>query len=149
MPLGNGVVKIKKFLTSFNLSGLETDGFFVIFALRLRAEPFLTAQRDMSEDKLVKGIRITIISWTIPMFGNRHTCPYGWLRVQGEIGKRYYDVSVKTKGDLDTDKSPQYVVIGRQRYKVRNFGTLYFPQLALERWDKEKINGRWMYTDKN
>lgn len=102
----------------------------------------------MENEKILKGIKVSIITWTIPMFGNRRSIPYGWLRVQGEIDKRYYDVAVKTKGDLDTDHTPQYVVIGRQRYKVRNFGTMYNPNLALEKWNKEKINGRWMYTDR-
>lgn len=102
----------------------------------------------MENEKLIKGVRISLRNWTIPMYGNNHSIPYGTLRVRGEIDGKQVDVIVRTKGDLCGDCTPQYVVINRKRYKVRNLGTMYFPQLSLERWDKEKIGGRWMYTDR-
>lgn len=58
-----------------------------------------------------------IVSWTIPMFGNRHTMPYGKLLVtDGETEK-----VVSTKGDTLLTYQRfycQYITFNRKHYAV-------------------------------
>lgn len=76
-------------------------------------------------------MKIRIIEWVIPYFGNKHFMPYGTLLVtEGE-----HTQVCRTKGDrYDTVSSiGQYVTFRRKRYKVINNGGLYSPQIVLKR----------------
>lgn len=59
----------------------------------------------------VKGI----ISYTIPMFGNRRALPYGDLLII-----------------RDSRDGEQYVTFKRRRYPVVNIGSLYSPAYKLK-----------------
>lgn len=75
-------------------------------------------------------MKVEIIKWCIPFFGNNHTMPYGTIRVtEGD-----YVQICKTKGDTIGEYNPyigQYITFNRKRYKVINKGTLYSPKLEL------------------
>lgn len=94
-----------------------------------------------------ENVKITTFDWNIPMYGNVHSIPYGWLEVVGTLndGTKVNKV-FKTYGDKWQEHSPhQYIIINKQRYIVRNVGNLYYPKFEIEKWNKEKINGKWMY----
>ena len=96
-------------------------------------------------DKQIEILSVRTFDWTIPMYGNNHSIPYGSLLISGIInGKKLTDIC-KTHGDKVGDSTPQYVVFGGVRFKVRNKGSMYYPKIELERWYKEKVNNRWMY----
>ena len=63
-----------------------------------------------------------IISYTVPMFGNTHTVPYGVMEVLDH--DRHY---VAKFGKLDADGF-NYITIGRKQYRFRNVGSLYAPK---------------------
>ena len=63
----------------------------------------------------VKGI----ISYTIPMFGNRRALPYG-------------DLLIKVCRIRDSIDGGQYVTFKRRRYPVVNIGSLYSPAYKLK-----------------
>ena len=63
-----------------------------------------------------------IISYTVPMFGNTHTVPYGIMEVL-HYGRHY----VVKFGKLDAEGF-NYVTIGRKQYRFRNVGSLYSPK---------------------
>lgn len=92
------------------------------------------------------NISVKVVSWTIPLFGNSHSCPYGMIEVQGTLsnGKEVKRQILQTKGGTWHEYT-QYVIINRQRYILRNEGTMHNPKLYLEKWPKVKINGRWYY----
>lgn len=75
-------------------------------------------------------MKVEIIDWRIPCFGNNHTMPYGTIQVtEGD-----YVQICKTKGDVIGEYNPcigQYITFKRKRYKVINKGTLYSPKLEL------------------
>lgn len=97
-------------------------------------------------DKQIEILSVRTYDWTIPMYGNIHSVPYGSLLINGIVdGKKLTDIC-KTYGDRDIDFCiPQYVVFGGVRFKVINKGSTYYPKIELERWYKEKVNNRWMY----
>ena len=80
-------------------------------------------------------MKVKIIKWCIPSFGNNHTMPYGTLQVtEGD-----YVQICKTKGDVIGEYNPhfgQYIIFKRKRYKVINKGTLYSPKLELSAINK-------------
>lgn len=95
-----------------------------------------------------KKVLVTPYDWYIPTYGNKHSMPYGWVKVNGvlEDGTRINGV-FKTHGDLNTDHfTYQYIIINKQRYILRNTGSLYNPKFEIEKWNKEKIGKRWMYV---
>lgn len=70
----------------------------------------------------------SILSWTIPYFGNSHYCPYGVLQVTDGTTTK----PCRTKGDTIYDTTGyQYITFNRRRYKVINNGRLYAPALTL------------------
>lgn len=75
-------------------------------------------------------MKVEIIKWCIPYFGNNHTMPYGILQVS-DANKTQI---CKTKGDKigEYDHSiGQYITFNRKRYKVINKGTMYSPKIEL------------------
>ena len=65
-----------------------------------------------------------VISWTIPLFGNKRVFDYGKLLVSDG----------KTRRLLTTkeDSSGSYITFNRKRYRIRNNGGLYNPLLQVE-----------------
>lgn len=99
------------------------------------------------------GNNITILdvkvkSWSIPMYGNKHTIPYGtlYVEIKDEEGK-YHFIDVKTKGDTIYDRGHQYVTINRQRYRVIVKDSMWNPQVELKPMRKEKIDGKFCWVD--
>jgi hypothetical protein len=72
-----------------------------------------------------------VVEWVIPHFGNRHTMPYGKLKVtDGETTK-----VVSTKGDtLDTYPryGCQYITFNRKPYRVVKFYEGHMEKVRLE-----------------
>lgn len=98
------------------------------------------------KEKHIEITSVGLFGWTIPMFGNKHSIPYGTLSIKGIVDGVEVHQNCKTHGDLYTDHSPhQYVVFQGVRFIVRNEGSLYYPKLTLTEWKKEKINNRWAY----
>ena len=58
-----------------------------------------------------------IISWTIPLFGNKRIFAYGKLLV--------------SDGKTKEDSSGSYITFNRKRYRIRNNGSLYNPLLQV------------------
>ena len=90
-----------------------------------------------------------IVEWTIPQYGNKHYTAYGTIGVKGLVNGIEVIQRCKTKGDTYGSHTPQYIVFQGQRYIVRQCGTLYNPKIELIKWDKELINGHWVYTDRH
>lgn len=63
-----------------------------------------------------------ILSYTIPLYGNRRIFPYGRMRVEHE-GKEY----VVRFGDID-DQGRYYITASRRRFYFRNTGSLHAPR---------------------
>lgn len=63
-----------------------------------------------------------ILSYTIPLYGNRRIFPYGRMRVEHE-GKEY----LVRFGDID-DQGRFYITAARRRFYFRNTGSLYSPR---------------------
>lgn len=64
-----------------------------------------------------------VISWTIPLYGNKRTFPYAMLLVNdGKIKK-----IIRTK----EDSIGSYITVNRKRYRIRNNGSLYCPNLEV------------------
>lgn len=96
----------------------------------------------------MENVIVKPFDWIIPMCGNKHSIPYGWVEVIGTLndGTKVNKV-FKTHGDKWEEHSPyQYIIINKQRYIVRNKGSLYFPKLEIEKWNKEKFSKRWVYV---
>lgn len=96
----------------------------------------------------MKKLLVVVHDWYIPTCGNVHSRPYGWVKVNGllEDGTRVNGV-FKTYGDKWNEHSPyQYIIINRQRYILKNTGSLWNPKFEIKKWNKEKINGKWMYV---
>ena len=105
-----------------------------------------------------KGINITILRiglyhWVVPMYGNKHYCPYGTLGIEYKDNdtnttERVY---AKTKGDTYTkdfnDCPYQYITIKGWRYKVINKGSMYNPIIELKKLRKEIINRKTYWHD--
>ena len=76
-------------------------------------------------------MKVQIIKWCIPYFGNKHSIPYGVLRVtEGERTQ-----VCPTKGDKIGAYNPvigQYITFNRKRYKVVNNGGIYTPKIELK-----------------
>ncbi len=71
----------------------------------------------------------SVVSWAVPMCGNRHFMPYGTLRVTDGVTTKI----CQTKGDRWVDHDGyQYITFKRKRYKVINSGKLLFPILSLK-----------------
>ena len=64
-----------------------------------------------------------VLKWTIPMFGNKHSEPYGKLLVGDGETERV----VKTK----EDSCGSYITFNRKRYRISNKGSLYSPKLEV------------------
>lgn len=95
-----------------------------------------------------RNVTIKTWNWKIPMYGNKHYCPYGGLIVKGTLNDgTEVNGCFMTKGDKYTDHSPQYIIINKQRYIVKNKGTIYHPELEIKKWEKTKIGRRWMYVN--
>ena len=104
------------------------------------------------------NVKITTLKWTIPMFGNNHYCPYGQVHIKGTLNDgTEVNATFQTKGDRYDSPQPkkQYIIINKQRYLLRNLGTMYYPKLHLEKWEKEcfeiptkngKKRKRWIYV---
>ena len=75
-------------------------------------------------------MKVEIIKWCIPYFGNNHTMPYGTLRVTESDRTQI----CKTKGDKIGEYNQtigQYITFNRKRYKVLNKGTMFSPKIEL------------------
>lgn len=67
---------------------------------------------------------LKILEYTIPMFGNKRSMPYGKLLVTDGIKEKV----VKIKDD--TDK--QYFTFNRKRHYIKQTGSLYNPNYVIE-----------------
>lgn len=67
---------------------------------------------------------LKILEYTIPMFGNKRSMPYGKLLVTDGIKEKV----VKIKDD--TDK--QYFTFNWKRYYIKQIGSLYNPNYVIE-----------------
>lgn len=95
-----------------------------------------------------RNVTIKTLGWTIPMFGNKHRCPYGGLIVKGTLNDGIEVNGVFwTKGDKYGDHTPQYIIINKHRYIVTNIGSIYHPKIEIKKWAKVKIGKRWMYVN--
>jgi hypothetical protein len=68
---------------------------------------------------------LAIRGYVIPLFGNQHSQPYGDLLVSDGRKKSWR----KMKED---DDGVCYITFHRQRFLVRNIGSLYHPVFRLE-----------------
>ena len=96
----------------------------------------------------ILGIKVK--NWTIPLYGNKHTMPYGSLHIEirNENDGSINFIIVKTKGDCEGDKEGyQYVTINRQRYRVITESSMWNPKIELKPMRKEKINGKLCWVD--
>ena len=100
-------------------------------------------------------MQVGVHKWTIPMYGNKHTMPYGTLYVEIAYKEHPFEcmktefLYASTKGDMEGDKEGyQYVTIKRWRYKVVQVGgTMYKPKFQLRPMKKEKVNGKLCWVD--
>lgn len=74
------------------------------------------------------NLKIEVLDWAIPTFGNKHYIPYGTLFVSD--GKRTQ--RCKTKGDTYDEPCGQYVIFNKRRYSVIIDGGLYSTNIRLE-----------------
>lgn len=58
-----------------------------------------------------------VMSWTIPLNGNKRIFPYAMLLVNDGKMKKV----IRTK----EDKIGSYIIVNRKRYRIRNNGGLY------------------------
>lgn len=65
-----------------------------------------------------------IVEYTIPMFGNKRSLPYGKLLVTD--GKKEKVCAIQ-----DDSYGRQYVTFNRKRYAVKNYGGLYSPKFEV------------------
>lgn len=69
-------------------------------------------------------IKIEMIkSYTIPLYGNKHSMPYAKLLISDDIAKK----TVDTK----EHNGSQYFIFNRKRHYIRNTGTLYNPTFTI------------------
>lgn len=66
-----------------------------------------------------------IISYTIPMFGNKRALPYGHLLISDGATSKVCRIR-------DSRDGGQYVTFKRHKYPVVNIGSLYSPAYKLE-----------------
>ena len=72
----------------------------------------------MKQPKAKKYRIIKLLSYTVPLYGNKHLNAYGSMIIKGKRGKPtklYYEVGKVSKG-----------------YYVDNIGSLYYPLLTVE-----------------
>ena len=67
---------------------------------------------------------IKTVEYTIPMFGNKHSNPYGKLLVTDGKTEKICKILEDLSGNL-------YVTFHRKRYIVKNYGTLYSPHFEV------------------
>ena len=81
-----------------------------------------------------KQVRIEeLLSYTIPLYGNRHFKPYFTALVTDGERRQV----CRSKGDTFDDHAPyQYITFRRKRYKVINIGSLYQPNYQLKEVEK-------------
>lgn len=93
------------------------------------------------------NITVTAHTWIIPLFGNNHCKPYGYVKVEGILndGTEVKGKFLQIKGGT-WNESVQYIIINRQRYILHNEGSVNAPKLSIEKWAKAKINGHWYYV---
>ena len=71
---------------------------------------------------------LRILDYTIPLFGNQRCHPYGKLLVSDGKLQRV----VKFGYRLDSRGCQEnYITFNRKRYKYRNIGSVYYPQIVL------------------
>lgn len=99
-------------------------------------------------------LRVKVKKWVIPLYGNKHTMPYGTLYVEISYKEhpfetmKYESFCVSTKGDTIHDKEGyQYVTINRQRYRVITESSMWNPKIELKPMRKEKINGKLCWVN--
>lgn len=68
-----------------------------------------------------------ILSYTIPMYGNKRNTPYGKMLVEHEGEQK-----VVPFGDFDMSTGLSYITFNRKRYYFRNVGSLYSPKFVFE-----------------
>lgn len=67
------------------------------------------------------NIKASTWMWRVPLFGNKHTKPYGGIKVTGVLsnGEEINGVYM-THGDLRSDWARhQYIIINKQRYIIK------------------------------
>jgi hypothetical protein len=71
-----------------------------------------------------------MVSWTYPLFGNKHTIPYGVLLVTDGVTEK----ACRTKGDREDDgwDGPQYITFKRKRYEVVREGRPFAEKFSLK-----------------
>lgn len=64
---------------------------------------------------------IEILSYTIPLYGNRRIFPYGRVKIEHEG-----EETVVRFGEVDSE-GLYYITYNRKKYRFRNVGSLYDP----------------------
>lgn len=64
-----------------------------------------------------------IVSYTIPLFGNKQSIPYGSILIANDQEQKI--VKIKDDGEK------QYFLYRRKRYYIKNIGSLYSPHYVL------------------
>lgn len=64
---------------------------------------------------------IEILSYTIPLYGNRRIFPYGRMKIEHEG-----EETVVRFGEVDSE-GLYYITYNRKKYRFRNVGSLYNP----------------------
>lgn len=74
---------------------------------------------------------LKILSYTIPMFGNKRVLPYGKMLVEHEGEQK-----VVAFGGQEAGRP--YILFNRKRYYFQNDGSLYNPKFVLEGEEETK-----------
>ena len=72
---------------------------------------------------------IEIKSWTVPMYGSRHTVPYGLAIVE------HNGVQKTVKLGRVDQNGVTYLTFNRRRHYYKNIRSLYNPKLTFYPWD--------------
>ena len=70
---------------------------------------------------------VKILSYTIPMYGNKHAIPYGKMLVEHE-GKE----KTVPFGGFDMGAGLQFITFERKIFFFRNVGGLYSPRFVFD-----------------
>lgn len=75
---------------------------------------------------------VKLLSYTIPLYGNKRIHPYGHMIVSDGITRKR--VSFGCRMDRNGFQLPQhrdYFTFNRKRYAYKNIGSLYYPKFEI------------------
>ena len=84
---------------------------------------------------------VKLISYTIPMYGNKRIHPYGSLIVtDGITEKRVSFGCRKDKRGFQLPPGRDYYTFNRKRYSCENTGSLYYPKIEIKAYKEVEYN---------